>query len=203
MIEFSKYAKIKDNYCVCYFGPSNEYLFQLKLLKPIIEKQFSGLKLFFGCRDEKTSLFEDQNFVLKVTELKERRHDFAHIHELRFNSIIHPVEEFLNDSEILNWDIGVTEKQDCGNKCVIITQGNYPTRNLEIREIDILKRQAKELGYETVINENINGAGLVVGVESYAIFDAASRGIKTKLIPSGFGTRLYQKMFLNGQVMHT
>lgn len=203
MIEFAKYAKIKDNYCVCYFGPSDAYLLQLKLLKPIIERHFDGLKIFIGCRDEKVHILNGCEDVLKITDLKIRCHDFAHINELRFDMQTHPLEKLMDASGIDSWIVSTEQKKDPLKKAIIITKGEYPTRNLELREIDQLQKNVKEEGYEPEVDGNINTAGLVVGVESYAIFAAAAKGIKTRLIPSGLGTRLYKQMFQDAEIMHS
>ncbi len=40
MISFIEYAKISDNYCICYFGYADEYLVQLRMLQPILEREF-------------------------------------------------------------------------------------------------------------------------------------------------------------------
>lgn len=202
MIEFPKYAKIKDCYCVCYFGPNNEYLLQLKLLQTTVEEQLPGLKLFFGCRDDKTHIFQDCERVLKVSELKMRRYDFAYIRELRTDGIIHPVEEFLNEAGIKNYKVKTKVHDNHTSRCVIITSGNYPTRPLERRYIEQIKRTVKEEGYDPELDTSIDNAGLVVGVESFSIFDAASQGIATRLVHSGIGTRLYENMFEFGRVIN-
>lgn len=200
MLEFEKYAKIKDHYCICYFGPSDEYLLQLKLLKPIIESQFLGIKVFFGCRDEKIHLFDDQN-VMKVSEIKVKRYDFAHINELRFDGLQHPVEQFIKNSGITDCCI-VTNEPIKTKKCVIITTGQHPTKNLQQKEVDALKKLATEDGYDVEIDTNVESAGLVMGVESYLLFEAASKGIKTKLVPRGMGTNLYKRMFSDAEVLN-
>jgi hypothetical protein len=202
MLEFSQYSKIKDHYCICYFGPSDTYLLQLKLLKPVMERHFEGLKIFIGCRDEKINMLSDCQDVLKVTELKSRRCEFAHINELRFDMKNHPVEQFMIDTGIKDWTVDCTIKPEHSRKAVIIATGEYPTRNLEVREIEQQQRFLKSEGYDVEVNQSINGAGLVVGVESHALFEAASKGVRTRLIPRGVGTRLYKQMFKDAVVLH-
>lgn len=202
MIEFHHYARIKDNYCICYFGHSDEYLVQLKLLKPIIERELPGLKIHFGCKDDKASLLGECDGLLKISEFKARRSDFAHMKELKFNGQMHPVEELLVDAGIKNWAVAGEPQKDHANRCVIITQGSHPTKPLEARQIETLKRMHKEKGYEVEIDTDTGTAGLVVGVESFGLFEAAGRGIQTKLVATGVGTRLYKGLFPFGEVLH-
>lgn len=202
MIDFNKYAKIKDNYCICYFGPSDEYVFQLKLLKPVFEREFPGIKIFIGCRDDKTNILDGCNDILKVSDLKMRRFEFCHLHEIRYNQKTHPIEDFLVESSIRNVAITNEVKKEHTNRCVIISQGSYPTVSLTSTQIDLLKRQVVSEGFEPVISNDIEGAGLVIGVESLGLFKAASLGIKTKLVPTGIGARLYKLMFPSGVVLH-
>ena len=85
MIGLTNYAKIKNNYCVCYFGYSDEYLVQLRLTKPYMSKAFSGLNIYIGCKDSSISFLDGMEHVLKLTEIKARKPDFAHIAELRYD----------------------------------------------------------------------------------------------------------------------
>jgi hypothetical protein len=201
MMEFSKYAKIKDHYCLCYFGACSEHLLQLRLLKPVVEAHFPGLKLHFGCRDDRAHILEGCEGVLKISELKVRRYDFAHIKEVRFNGTTHPVEDFLKECGITQFVVRWDVEESHTAKCVIITHAEYPTKSLERHQVDSLKRLAKEQGFEPQVDVDTTGAGLVMGVESYGLFDAAAKGIRTRLLPTGLGTRLYKGMFPKGEVM--
>lgn len=195
MIEFTKYAQIKDRYCVCYFGPAEEYVLQLMLLKPVIEEKYQGVQIFVGCRDESANLFPNNNFVFKHSDLRTRRFDFGHIKELRFNGKTHPIEQFLEESNILNYAINTNLQIEKTSRCVILTKGCFPTISLNDDQVEKLVRIAKSEGYDVEIDQPVQNSGLVMGVESFGLFQAASQGIETKLIPTGFGTELYKKMF--------
>lgn len=202
MLPFSHYAKIKDFYCICYFGYADEYLVQLRLLKPIFEKHFPGLKIYLGCKDDKLHLLGDLDCVLKISELKVRKHDFAHIKQVQYNGQIHPIEELLIEAEIDNYAVKVGDSVKT-TKCVIITESAYPTKPLEIRQIEVLKKMARDRGFEPVLNQAIDNAGLVMGVESVGLFESAARGIETILVPTGIGARLYKNLFPNQVVKNT
>jgi hypothetical protein len=201
MIEFPKYVNIKDNYCVCYFGPADEYLLQLSLLKPVIESQFGDINLFIGCRDEKIDKLNCDS-VLKLSELKLKRLDFGHIREIKYNGLTHPVEDFVNESNMQNIVVCNELKKQHTTKCVIVSKGNYPTVSLDSKKIETLKRMAASEGYSPEVDGDISEAGLVMGVESYDLFLAASQGIKTRLVKTGIGHNLFKKMFPKGDLMN-
>jgi hypothetical protein len=194
MIAFPKYVSIKNNYCVCYFGPVDEYLLQLSLLKPIIEEQFKGINFFIGCRDEKVAKLNG-NSILRLSELKVKRFDFGHIREIAYNGSSHPVEDFINESNLKNIVVCDNLKKEPTEKCVIITKGNYPTVSLDSKRTQVLEKIASSEGYRPEVDGNIEGAGLVMGVESYDLFYAASQGIKTRLVKTGIGHNLFKNMF--------
>lgn len=202
MIDFPRYAQIKDRYCICYFGHCDEYLIQLRLLRKHIEKAFPGLEVYFGCRDEKLHLVESSGPHLKVSEIKSRKQDFAHIVELRFNGVNHPVEELLDDARIDN-RVVCDLAEVTTSHCVILTGGIHPTKPMEKHLVERHKGLAKKEGFTVEIDGDWTRAGWVIGVESPGLFLAASQGIRTSLVPTGLGTRLYKNMFPFGEVMNT
>ena len=165
-----------------------------------MEKQFPGIKICFGCRDDKTHLFDDSEHVMKITELKIKRYEFGHINEIKFDGLNHPIEQFIKNSGITECRI-LTPNPINTKKCVIVTKGQYPTKDLDQRETNILKKIGTEDGYDVEVDTDIKSSGLVMGVESRFLFEAAANGIKTKLIPRGLGTNLYKKMFPEGEIL--
>jgi hypothetical protein len=200
MIAFTKYAKIKDFYCLCYYGNSDEYLLQLALIKPLIENRFPGVQVYIGCKDEKKQLFLNDDFVLKRSTLIDRS-NFGYIREIKFNGKTHPIQELMDECEIKNLVICEKLQQEYNNKCVIITKANYPTISLDQNKITILKRIAQQDGFEYCLDEDVRDAGLVIGVESWGLFEAASKGIRTKLYPTGVGADLYKSLFPRGEII--
>lgn len=200
MISFIDYAKIANNYCVCYFGQSDEYLVLLRLLKPMLEREFPELTICIGCKDDRAHLLGDCKDVLKLTELKIRKNDFAYISELKCNGSTHPIEDFLIGAKIQNFSIE-TPITDTTMKCVICTRAVFPTKPLEKHKIDHLKRIARARGMPYELDTDIEGAGLVMGVESVGLCEAAARGIETVLVPSGVGLRLYKNLFPNLEII--
>lgn len=201
MISFTEYAKIANHYCVCYFGPSDEYLIQLRLLKPILEKEFPELNLYIGCKDDKIHFLNGCDQVLKLTELRSRKTEFAHISEIKFNGQTHPIEDFVVGANIANFALSIPVMEKT-YKCVIVTKGAFPTKPLEQHKIDKLKKIADSQNMDWEIDGNITGAGLVMGVESVALYEAASQGIETGLVPTGVGTKFYKHLFPNGKIIN-
>lgn len=201
MVDFPQYARIKDSFCVCYFGHSDEYLVQLRLLRPTIERHFPGIRLHIGCRDDRAHLLEGSQNVVLQSMLRINRSLYGHVRELKYNGISHPVEDFLDEAGMT--DIFLPRKMlpiDT-RRCVLVTKGNHPVKPLESHVIGRLKKMAEMDGYSVELDAGIEGAALVVGVESVQIFEAAAREIPTKLYPSGVGTRLYKRMFQSADVM--
>jgi len=202
MIRFTNYANICNNYCICYFGYSDEYLVQLKLLQPIIERHMKGLNIYLGCRDEKVGILSGCERILKIADLKVRKDDFAHIRELQYNGSTHPIEDLMKEVGDIDYRINPSIQGDRTVKCVIITKSNHPTSSLLEKQTKTLSIMAKEEGYSVEFDSDISNSGLVMGVESYGLFEAASRGIETRLVPTGVGTRLYKRMFPNSKVLN-
>lgn len=200
MFILSDYAKIKDNYCISYYGHSDEYLIQLRLLKNLIQNKFNGINLYFGCKDEKIHLLGNQP-VMKSTEIKAKRKDFAQIKTIEFNGETHPIEDLLIESGIINFEINVPEILEHSDKMMITTHGNYPTTPLTQKQINLLKKIGNKAGYSVEVNTDWRDAGWVAGVESVGLFEAAGSGIKTTLVNTGIGKRLYKFMFPQGEII--
>lgn len=198
MIEFPKYAQIKDRFCLCYFGQCDDYLTLLVALRPRIEACMPGLQLWLGCRDDRVEMVGERS--LPISMLKADRFTFAHIRELRYNGQSHPVEDFLDESGISIQFPDIQKEHT--SKCVVVTKGQYPTKNLESDKVDQLVRSITKEGYAVEVDTDIAGAGLVVGVESSALWQAASKGIETRLVPTGIGACLYKKLIPRGTVLH-
>lgn len=148
MIPLHEYVKIKDNYCLCYYGESDEYLVLLRLLKPIIENHLPKLKLHISCKDEKAYLLDN---AVKLSEGSLGKFKFAHAKEIKYSGEGHPIEELI--AEIGINAISVTEIAEVtNNNCVIVTKGNHPTKSLNSRQISAIKQKCIERNYETEID---------------------------------------------------
>jgi len=95
-----RYAKVKDKYCVCYFGPSPQYLAQLVAVRPYIETELKGLEIYIGYRDDLLYVVEKEERIVPQSKIKERKHHFGYIRDLRYNPNDHPIEFFLTESNL-------------------------------------------------------------------------------------------------------
>jgi len=49
-LPLSQYVKVKDRYCIHYVGPNDEYIDQLIHIRPAIEEDLPGIKIYICCR---------------------------------------------------------------------------------------------------------------------------------------------------------
>lgn len=201
MIEFKEYAKVCNNYCVAYFGYCNDYLVQLGLLRPILELNFPNINIYIGCRDESFHILTDDPKIINFSELKVNKKQFAHINEILFDGINHPVEKFLMNSGIDKYQVSVSCQPDYTGRCVILTKSFHPTKDLTISQIERAKIIAASRGFSIDLNGKAQGAAMAIGVEHPELFKAAALGIETMLVPTGIGTRLYKKMFPEANIL--
>lgn len=191
------YAKIKDNYCVAYFGNCNEYLVQLRALRPFMEQAFPGVKVFIAHKEEVTYIFKNHSQTLTREQLE--KNNFAYIREITCDMEGHPVEEFMQESNIPFGPISFEKNE--ANRCVILTQGVLPTKNLTNKQIQIACQYAQKQGFIPEINGFIDKNTWVVGVENELFYEAALSGNQITLIPTGIGENLFKKMIPHGEIL--
>jgi hypothetical protein len=204
-----QYIKAKDNYCIAYYGNNKEHLIQLKLLRPIMERTFPGIKVFLACREDSSYLLKGQDRILTREELKDNKHMFAYIRELVCDMQSHPVEEFMKESDIPCGPI-LEKQQAWGTNCVLLASGVPPVRSLTANQIRLAILHIKKFnggaepeiyGTNPEFDRGIDGHSWAVGVESEQLYEAAARGMQVTLIPTGFGENLFKKMFPSGQIL--
>jgi hypothetical protein len=100
MIPLERYAKVNDKFCVCYFGSSTLHLAQLAGVRPFIEQELKGLVVYIGCRDDLLYVVEKEDRIVPQSQIRQRKHEFGYIRDLRCNPNDHPVEFFLTESKL-------------------------------------------------------------------------------------------------------
>jgi len=194
------YAKIKDRYCIGYFGRSNEYLVQLLLLRPNIERELPGVQIYIACMEEVFHLLAGHPRVLTYEQLKDNENNFAYIRNLTCNLQDHPVEMLMSESAIpTRVDVPAPPAADA--RCVILTEGVIPTQPMTARQIEACKQLAIGEGLRPEITNEFQGAAWLIGVENEYLFAAAAHGIQTALVPTGLGTKLYENMFDRAEIL--
>jgi len=195
MIAFEDYVKVKNNYCICYFGNCNEYLVLLEMLRPRIEAKFPGLNFYIGCKDDCLSYFSVLDKILPISELKIRKNEFAHIKELKYDSQDHPIQKILEESEVEKITLGLLNCNERTTKAIIVKENTYPVNPLNSQQIATAIRIAESRGFQVEFSNDWANSGLVIGVESEAVVRAARAGIPTILADNGIGTKFYKKIF--------
>ncbi len=199
---FPQYAQIKDRYCISYTGSHIEYTIQLLHLRPAIEQELPGIQIWICCPDHLSYLATSYERIVYATEIQERKKEFAYIRQLKGSQIQHPIWELLEESKLLLPTLSQPTPHNQELKtCGIYPRGDLPVKSLNGEQTEGLKRLAKTKGYHPMVDADIETCGWAIGVENEAIFRAGIAGIRTSLVPTGAGTRLYQKMFPAGEVM--
>lgn len=196
-ISILNYTAVKDKFCICYFGCCNEYVVQLIYLRPHIEQQLPGIKIYICCKPELFYLTKDCERIISSSEIKERKQEFAHIRSIKCNMIDHPILGLFTES---NLSIPKFESESNTRKCVIYPKGCIPTQSLSSKDINRLKEHCSLQGYSVQVEGDMSGAGWVVGVENENLYLAGFKGIKTSLIPTGIGTKFYKSLFGNNLI---
>lgn len=92
-----EYKKIKNNYCIYYYGFDLSIIFLLDKIKNIIEQKYNEIKIYIALNDEYEKFFYDKDYFIKRSEI---------INEKKFiacKEIINKsdLEKFLKESEII------------------------------------------------------------------------------------------------------
>jgi len=186
------YAKIKDRYCIAYFGNCNEYLIQLKLLRPHIQKIYPGIKIYLVCKDDAFHFLKDEINTLSRSEYDKNM--FAYTRELTCDMQSHPVEDLLKESNIPKL-LAKFEHRKGGNNCCIYPRGCLPTKSLTDTQLQKVINHVKSKNLNPVVEGELESAGYVIGVENEYTALAPIKGIKTTLIPTGIGENLYKSIY--------
>lgn len=196
---FPYYNEIKSKLCIYYLGHSKEYLVLLRLLRPTVEKEFD-LDIYICCRDEYVCWL-DGSKIIPLSQFENKKKEFVHAMEITYASDeIHPISRLTKDITFKKIEQGKPKTQ-IG---IIIEEGNFPTKPLTPKQTSKLKEWLIIKGMKPIIANDINlieTAGIVAGVESEFLFQAAALGIPTALVPTGIGTELYQYLFSPGLVI--
>ena len=201
-MKFTHYSKVKDKYCIAYGGHCSEYLVQLRLLRPLLEKEFPGVDIYLSGRDDFLHLLHGEKYVIPYSKVKDRKREFGYLREL-VTGKGHPVLQFLQESGI-NDPVSVPTSPNHNKLCVLTTTAIPPTKPISEGQIAQLRSDAIYSGYQVLVDPEpsvLESAGWVIGVENPILFEAAGLGIRTTLVTTGIGEKLYKLMFPKGEIM--
>jgi len=211
-INFPKYAKIKNNYCICYHGAKPDHLFQLLITLPQIEKEFPNLNIFISCLDRLEYLSDGYDKIILKSNLEKHRENFAHIRQIYDNPRCNSIYDLLKESGIPFPQKPTPIKTT--PLCLICPDGAF--HQMTVSEIQHYKSLAQSQGYKCyVIASDFNStrldfdmklvgkekiewtdqAGWVIGVENEYIYLSGMQGARTTLIDKGSDIRFYAELF--------
>lgn len=191
-----------------YLGDSLEYVVSLKLLRPQIEAQLPGIKVWISCQDEYLYLLEDELNIVSYTELEKCKSNFAYIREIRNDCTKHSILKLMEESNLKISPIAKNSKKS--GMCLICPEGIQPVKSLMPSKIpnqaiivgsDIhysLDIKIRPKGKDKL--KYIEEASWIIGVENEYLFLGAAKGIKTTLLKTGIGDKLFKEMFPDSEI---
>jgi len=96
-IPLTHYVKIKNNYCIGYFGSDKNVISKLIKYRPVIEKELPGIRIYIACNGEMSEILAGEVRVVYDLEVYDLRDKVAHFRELEPDET---VEDLLNESNI-------------------------------------------------------------------------------------------------------
>jgi hypothetical protein len=198
-VPLPEYVKVKDKYCIAYFGHCDDYLVQLKLLRPIMEKSFPGIHVYIACKTSAMEHMEGEDNVVNIANPK----DYGYFRELRCDMASHPVEAFMKESGLPCGPVRIKPfATNSKKRGVIVQNGMLPTRSLSMEQIIAARKFLFTKGcYNIEMDGNINEADVVLGVESAKLFQAGANGAQVFLVPTGFGENIFKCMYPKGTII--
>jgi hypothetical protein len=98
-IPFPRYKKIKDRYCIGYYGYDKSIVSKLIKARPIIENQLPGIIIYLSFQNEMYDSLSEEKNIIYVTDLSKHSGELACFREIHDN-IVNPVEKLLEESNI-------------------------------------------------------------------------------------------------------
>jgi len=97
-----KYLKIKDRYCLCYFGFNKDHIKVLTYLRPSLEKIYPGIHLYLAFNDKMHD--SDDSKIIRQSDLSgDGRKQYGYIRELKHDTSKpdeNLVADFLDESHL-------------------------------------------------------------------------------------------------------
>ena len=129
-----------------------------------MEKTFPGVKVYIACQESSMYLLEKEERIIGKEELNCKRDMFSYIREISCNLKSHPIEDFMDESDIPCGPI-IQNSSKFGN-CVLLTSGIFPVKSLTGSQIKQAIQYVEKKGCSIRLNESIEDADWVIGVEN-------------------------------------
>lgn len=162
----------------------------LNFLKPQIEQQFPDLKLWIVCKSSQLYLFDDQSRIIPVEQYKQEQ--FAYVETLTCDMASHPIYNLITTSDINVKSVPLIPIQI--KTYSIAKNGLLPMKQ---DQIDKIRKHANKKACEVDFDGD-----WIVGIESEDLLKNALKGKPITLINSGFGEKLYKKVFPHIEIIN-
>jgi hypothetical protein len=104
MIPLTKYSLIKNNYCIGYYGDSNECISQLVWLRPLMEEKYPKIKIYLSFKDSARYLVEKQDRIILKSKFKSKKKDLAYFYEISKNEK-YPILNLMEINEMIETNL--------------------------------------------------------------------------------------------------
>ena len=95
-IPYKNYIKLKNKYCVQYYGVEESFLIELIELKSKIKSKYPEIDFYISCKDE-LHLKYNKNTIPKS---KTFNNEYAYIRKITYDNVNNPIKLFAKESNI-------------------------------------------------------------------------------------------------------
>lgn len=95
-IPYKNYIKLKNKYCVQYYGVEQSFLIQLIELKNKIKLKYPEIDFYISCKDE----FHQKHSKDTIPKSKTFNDEYAYIRKITYDNINNPIELFAKESDL-------------------------------------------------------------------------------------------------------
>lgn len=95
-IPYNIYVKVKNKYCIQYYGVEELFLQQLIKLKSLIKTKYPDVDVYISCKDEFYEKYKNDTISKSQTNTNE----YAYIRNLTYNNVDNPVVALAIESNI-------------------------------------------------------------------------------------------------------
>ena len=186
-LSFDQFELARNNYCIYYRGDNKEYIILLNYILPYLEEHYKNINIFLACKKNMFYLINKHKHYIDVDEIHELRKNFSHIKELVYNMKIHPIKQFIDESNIkLKIEVSIKNKDLKTYK--IIKNNNL--QQLPETVIATIKGKMAAIGHTTESND-IQTSGIVVGLPSEELALAAVNGVRFSVVYDDAANEFY------------
>lgn len=96
-IPYNDYIKLKNKYCVQYYGVEECFLIQLIQLKKVVKTKYPEIEFYISCKDEFHQIYKEDT----IPKSKTVNNEYAYVRKITYDNVNNPIHLFAKESEIL------------------------------------------------------------------------------------------------------